>query len=158
MDDYFIRPIEPKDLERALGIISRHDENDEDVAREFFRLYFEQDEIDPLNGQHYVLEWEGDLVAIGGYISTSQSASYWVGFLFVDPYFRGHKLGTALLHRVIKDIQSMGASELRVGISPDAISSNAVKFYQINGFERSDLNDPPPHPYYEHTVVYRRLL
>jgi len=134
VDDYLIRPMEPKDLERVLGIISRHDESDENEAREFFRDYYNNSPVDPAKCRHYVVEIEDDLVGVGGYIVPENRDEFEIAFLFVDPYYQGQKLGTRLLKRVCNDVRSLGAEHLLVPIDPEDIPSQAIKFYEINGF------------------------
>lgn len=142
MDDYLLRPMEPKDLERVLGIISRHDESEEDEARDFFKNYYDSNPEKNENCRYYVIEVEDDLVAVGGYILPENKKEFEIGFLFVDPYYQGQKLGTRLLNRICKDVRSLGAMQLLVSIDPEDIPRQAIKFYEVNGFAPVDSTLP----------------
>ncbi len=134
MDDCHIRPIEHRDLERVLGIVTRNDEEDEDAAREFFREYFQVEERDPKTGFHYVIGGEEDLFGVGGYVPSETEGKYWIGWVFVDPYYQSQGLGTRLLSKIEEDLLELGANELCVRVKNRDIARELVRFYEVNGF------------------------
>ncbi|RJO72432.1 MAG: N-acetyltransferase [Myxococcales bacterium] len=157
--EYLIRAIEPKDLERVLGIITRHKEEMEDTARDFFRIYFDSSAQEPRQGRHYVVETEDDLVAVGGFIGFAEPGYHWVGFLYVDPYFQGQGIGTRLLERIAGEVSALGARQLLVSIDPDDIPTQTVRFYEVNGFASAIIPDAsPPLPAKPSAQVWRKML
>lgn len=158
MDDPLIRPMEPRDTERVLGIISRTDEMDEEEAREFFKRYFDEEDPERRGGVHYVVEWSSELVAVGGYLKVNDTQEYWLGFLFVDPYYQGQGLGTRILRHIIEDLRKDGANELLAPLEPEDIPSQVVRFYEVNGFRRGTIGGSPPVLGRPRTIVYRRSL
>lgn len=143
MDPYHIRLAEARDVERVLGIISRHDEDDEEEAREFFRNYCEQPDDTPESGRYFVLEVEDDLVGVGGYIPSGGTGEYWIGYLYIDPYYQGQGLGTWLLNTICDTIKAIGAERVFVEVDVNDIPSQALRFYEVNGFKSDGKKGHP---------------
>ncbi len=143
MADYILRPAEERDLERVLGIISIHDEAQEQVARRFLKDYF-HNKPDPSEAMHYVLEAQGEVVAVGGYIVDKQENICWIGLLYVDPYYRGQGLGTQLLNRVTQDTKKLGHDRLFVSVDQEDYSDTVIRFYTGNKFSNSSHCIKPP--------------
>ena len=143
MDDYFLRPAEEKDIERVLGIISNHDLDEEKTARSFLEDYF-SGKSDDDSGCHYVLESENEVVAVGGYTFNLKQGEYWVGLLYVDPYYRGQGLGNMLLEKIIDDVKKLGSSRILVSVDEEDLKDPAIHFYTSKKFESTDLKLKPP--------------
>jgi GNAT superfamily N-acetyltransferase len=150
--------MEPRDTERVLGIISRTDEIDEDEAREFFKRYFDDSGSDQSGGIHYVVQWEEELVGVGGYLCDATTQEYWLGFLFIDPYFQGHGLGTLLLQHIQGELKGLGANSILAPLEPEDIPSQIVQFYEVNGFRRDRAVGKPPVMQRPKTIVFRKSL
>jgi len=143
MDDYFLRPAEEKDIERMLGIISNHGPDEEKSAQSFLEEYFSS-KPERKNGFHYVLESGNEVVAVGGYMRDPQQGEYWVGLLYVDPYYRGQGLGNKLLEKVIEDVKELGSKRILVSLDEEDIKDPAIRFYTGKEFENTGLKLNPP--------------
>ena len=158
MEDYLVRPIEPRDIERVLGIITRNDEADEEVARRFFKDYFSKASDDPRRGSHFVVESDEELFAVGGYMVSEDTGEFWVGFLFVDPYYQGQRLGTTLLEKISTEVMALGGERLLVTVGEEDIPAQTVRFYEVNGFEMIELDETPPVLIDPDYRTYRKLF
>ena len=158
MDDFHIRPIEPRDVERAVGIVTRHDETDGDKAKEFFSAYFGDSDRFPYPGRHYVLETDDDLVAVGGYVRARETQEHWIGFLFVDPYYQGQGIGTHLLKRIVGDLRKEKIKHLYVTVDEEDIPLQTVRFYEVNGFHEAAGKRDPFFPPGAKGKVYEKAL
>jgi len=158
MDDYFLRPAEEKDIERVLGIISNHDLDEEKSARSFLEDYF-NDSHDKSKGLHYVLESASEVVAVGGYMHDEAQKDYWVGLLYVDPYYRGQGLGNRLLEKVIEDVKRLGSNRILVSVDEEDINDPAIRFYTGKKFENTGLKlDPPLKPLQRRLTLVRNII
>ena len=158
MDDCHIRLIEPRDVERVLGIITRHDESEEDDARDFFKRCFDSNHNPPSNSRHYVIELEDEPIGVGGYVFVAEKNEYWVGFLYVDTYYQGQGLGSLLLERICLDVRKLGADSIYVGIEGKDIPTQMVGFYEVNGFAPTDQSGGSSVPPTVDYKVYRKPL
>ncbi len=158
MEDYLIRPVEPRDVERVIGIISRHDESEGELARDYLDAYFQ----DPLTareyGRHYVVELDEEIVAVGGYLCEPVRGEFWVGFLVVDPYYQGQGIGSLLLERFDADVRSLDGAALHVAVPESDVLKRSARFYEVNGFNRCDDVLAPPLPMKSGGQIYRKPL
>lgn len=145
MDDYLIRPIEARDIERAIGIITINDEDDLQEATEFFRVYCTEDQAEE-RGTHFVVESEErELVATGGWVQAlDDEKTCWIGHLFVDPYYQGQGIGSMLLSYVLNDIQERAKVRVLVAVEEEDIVEGRVRFYEVHGFRQTDIKANPP--------------
>jgi GNAT superfamily N-acetyltransferase len=63
--------------------------------------------------------------------------------LYVQPEYRGHKLGKALVERVIEIARRLGYSRLRLDTHPETMQA-AIELYQRFGFKEISA-EPVPH-------------
>lgn len=133
-----IRPMRQEDVDEVVRIIRLHDSDDGKAAAQFyargrtFDAPYEQD-------QHFVLidPEEGRIVGVSGYgldDSPETSGIFWLGWTYVNPYFRGKGYGARLLHVVIEHVRRLGGRKLYLDTSSSEKYATAVAFYERFGF------------------------
>ena len=148
-----VRPMVAADLREVLRIVRLHDSDDARAAQDYFAHYKpgvgEYEAV-----QHFVLEdptatrrdgGTGRVVGVSGYhIDEGGEAAgiYWLGWTYVNPYFRGRGYGAQLLHVVFEHVRRFGARKLYLTTSSLPKFEAAVGFYQRHGFaEEGRLRD-----------------
>ena len=132
-----IRPMTAQDLDEVLRIIRLHDSDDWKAAkRSFDQTSFN---LDADIGAHFVLiEPEEDRVVgvTGYYIDDLESEGiYWLGWTYVNPYFRGKGYGSMLMHFVLRTLHRFGARKLYLSTSDLPEYEDAVRFYKRFDFK-----------------------
>lgn len=132
-----IRPMVESDLEEVLRIIRLHDSDDYRAAKRSF-AHVDWD-ADPQYAQHFVLvdEAENRVVGVSGYYIDDLEAQgiYWLGWTYVNPYFRGKGHGGRLLHFVMRTVKRFGSRKLYLSTSDLPAFEAAVSFYKKYGFQ-----------------------
>ena len=85
----------------------------------------------PPQGAFYLLEFEGQIAGMGGLRRVRPGVCELKRF-FVRPVFRGHKLGQALLERVLQDAKDFGYASMWLDTGPFMHAAHAL--YLANGF------------------------
>lgn len=139
-----VRPMRRSDLDEVLRIIRLHDSDDYQSARHAFapeRFSMPEDVT-----QHFVLEdpQEQRVVAVSGYFIDDDEAQgiYWLGWTYVNPFFRGRGYGKVLMRHVEERLLFMRARKLYLSTSSLEKYQGAVGFYNKCGFiEEARLRD-----------------
>lgn len=150
-----VRLMRPADLDEVLRIIRLHDSDDYHAARQAFsRARFD---LPHEVTAHFVLiePDERRPVGVSGYFGGDDPEAggvYWLGWTYVNPFFRGRGYGGHLMEFVFAALREVGARKLFLTTSSLDKYSGAVRFYERHGFaEEGRLLD-----YYqdgEHQIV-----
>lgn len=131
-----IRLMTPHDLDEVLRIIRLHDSDDYHSARHAFspeRFTLSQEVT-----AHFVLEdfEERRIVGVSGYFIDDDEAQgiYWLGWTYVNPFFRGRGFGKVLMRHVEERLLGLGARKLYLSTSSLEKYASAVRFYERCGF------------------------
>lgn len=131
-----LRLMTPQDLDEVLRIIRLHDSDDYQSARHAFsseRFSLPQDVT-----AHFVLEdlQERRIVGVSGYFVDDDEAQgiYWLGWTYVNPFFRGRGHGKILMRHVEERLLGWRARKLYLSTSGLDKYASAVKFYERCGF------------------------
>ena len=117
--DPHLRPMAEADLDEVLRMIRLHDTDDYDAARRGF----EDCEFGPPYERmtHLVSVTEddnGDVrpVGVSGYYIDDFEARgiYWLSWTYVNPFFQGEGIGTALIEAVVETLEALEARKLFV--------------------------------------------
>ena len=132
-----IRPMVEADLEEVLRIIRLHDSDDYHAAVRSFE-HADLSGSDPYSAQHFVLIEPGELrpVGVSGYYidDLESQGIYWLGWTYVNPFFRGRGYGGMLLHFVMRSVRTFGARKIYLSTSDLPEYQDAVRFYERYGF------------------------
>lgn len=139
-----LRRMVAADLDEVIRIIRLHDSDDARAARVAFAQarYDEPEQV----GMHAVLiePTERRLVGVSGYYVDDLEARgvYWLGWTYVNPFFRGKGHGKVLMEFVAGALQLFGARKLYLSTSSLPKYGDAVRFYERSGFvEEGRLKD-----------------
>jgi GNAT superfamily N-acetyltransferase len=99
----------------------------------------------PPNGCFYLAEWNGQVAGMGG-LRRIRSDTAELKRVFVRQAFRGHRIGGALVHRLLQDAATFGFP--RVYLESGPFMRSAHRLYEAAGFV-----DRPPYPEAEVPVV-----
>lgn len=141
-----IRPMGPDDVREVVRIVRLHDSDDGRAARAWFEDPHRFD-APYEDARHFVLidPTEQRIVGVSGYgrdSSREVAGVYWLGWTYVNPYFRGRGYGARLLHVVIEHVRRFGARKLYLSTSSLESFADAVAFYRRMGFvEEGRLRD-----------------
>lgn len=141
-----IRPMEPGDVREVVRIVRLHDSDDAKAAEHYFRDT-ERFDVPYDEARHFVLldPVERRIVGVSGYgrdRSREVAGVYWLGWTYVNPYFRGRGFGARLLHVVVEHVRRFGARKLYLSTSTLESFRAAVGFYERVGFvEEGRLRD-----------------
>ena len=138
-----VRPMTRDDLREVVRIIRLHDSDDAKAAKAYFERpgHFDSDYE---SSQHLVLiePEEARVVGVSGFgadPSYEARGVFWLGWTYVNPFFRGRGYGAQLLHIVVEQVRRLGARKLYVETSSMEKFAAAVAFYQRVGFEHEGL-------------------
>lgn len=131
-----IRLMRPDDLDEVLRLIRLHDSDDYKAAKASFA---HTDFHAPLEHiAHAVLldPQERRPVAVSGYYVDDLEAQgvYWLGWTYVNPFFRGKGYGGAVMEWVLGALQHIQARKCFLSTSSLPKYQGAVGFYQRYGF------------------------
>lgn len=131
-----IRQMSAADLDEVLRLIRLHDSDDYKAAKQSFRHTRFDEPLDAIG--HFVLidPEERRPVAVCGYYIDDLEAQgvYWLGWTYVNPFFRGRGYGGVLMEFVLQSLQSMGARKCFLSTSSLPKYETAVGFYKRYGF------------------------
>lgn len=131
-----IRLMRPDDLDEVLRLIRLHDSDDYKAARASFA--HTDFHAPPEHIAHAVLLDPQDQrpVAVSGYYVDDLEAQgvYWLGWTYVNPFFRGKGYGGAVMEWVLTALQHMGARKCFLSTSSLPKYQTAVGFYERYGF------------------------
>ena len=131
-----LRPMTPRDLDEVLRIIRLHDSDDYQAARHAFSQ--ERFALPEEVTAHVVLEdlQERRLVGVSGYFIDDDEAQgiYWLGWTYVNPFFRGRGYGKILMRHVEERLLGLRARKLYLSTSGLEKYGSAVRFYERCGF------------------------
>ena len=131
-----IRLMEPADLDEVLRMIRLHDSDDYKAAKQSF----DKSRFDlPLEvSAHVVIDdpKERRPVGVCGYYVDDLEARglYWLGWTYVNPFFRGRGYGGELLEHVFGMLANFRARKIYLTTSSLPKYASAVKFYERHGF------------------------
>lgn len=131
-----LRRMEQGDLEEVVRIIRLHDSDDARAAR----VAFGQTPLDSPEpvGLHVVLiePAERRIVGVSGYYVDDLEARgvYWLGWTYVNPFFRGKGYGKLLMEFTLRAVALQGARKLYLSTSSLPKYDEAVGFYRRFGF------------------------
>lgn len=131
-----IRKMRRDDVDEVLRIIRLHDSDDYRAAkRSFAHTSFDEAQD---TAAHFLLidPDEGRPIGVTGYYVDDLEAKgiYWLGWTYVNPFFRGKGHGSQLLHFVIRTVKRFGARKLYLSTSDLPEYDDAVRFYERFGF------------------------
>lgn len=131
-----IRLMRPDDMDEVLRLIRLHDSDDYRAAKASFA---HTDFNAPLESiAHVVLmdPVENRPVAVSGYYVDDLEAQgvYWLGWTYVNPFFRGKGYGGAVMEWVLTALQHVDARKCFLSTSSLPKYQAAVGFYQRYGF------------------------
>jgi len=133
-----IRLMGPDDLDEVLRFIRLHDTDDYKAAKlAFAHTGFAQ----PVEHHAHFVVIEPDErrpVGVIGYSIDDLEArgTYWLGWTYVNPFFRGKGYGSQLMVYVKEVLRELGARKLFLSTSGLEKYATAVSFYERHGFAR----------------------
>ncbi|MEM1350073.1 MAG: GNAT family N-acetyltransferase, partial [Myxococcota bacterium] len=131
-----VRLMGPEDLEEVLRFIRLHDTDDYKAAKiAFEHVGFSQ----PVERDaHFVLIEPDERRPVGviGYSIDDLEAhgTYWLGWTYVNPFFRGRGYGSKLMVYVKEVLRELAARKLFLSTSGLEKYAAAVSFYERHGF------------------------
>ncbi len=112
----------------------------EDMKTEKFNYYDLKELIESENAEVLVVEVDTKLVA-SGYVSIKKSLSYlrdeyhaFLGFMYVDPNFRGKGINKQLIDELIVWSKNKGMKMVSLTVFDD--NKSAIKAYDKSGFKK----------------------
>lgn len=154
-----IRPMRRGDLDEVLRLIRLHDSDDYQSARSAFspeRFALPEDVT-----AHFVIEdpEERRVVGVSGYFIDDDEAQgiYWLGWTYVNPFFRGKGIGKFLMRHVEQHVLALRARKLYLSTSSLDKYQAAVGFYKKCGF----IQEAALHDYFrpgEHKLILAKSL
>lgn len=131
-----IRHMQQRDLDEVLRLIRLHDSDDYKAAKQSFKHTRFDEPIDVMANFVLIDPEEQRPVAVAGYYIEDLEARgvYWLGWTYVNPFFRGRGYGGALMEFVLQALQSIGARKCFLTTSNLPKYETAVGFYKRYGF------------------------
>ena len=130
-----VRPMRREDLKEVLRLIRLHDSDDYRAAKRAFDS--ERFDHPEAITAHFVVEdpEERRVVGVSGYFIDDDEAQgiYWLGWTYVNPFFRGRGLGKILMRHVEATLLGLGARKLYLSTSSLESYAAAVRFYERCG-------------------------
>lgn len=108
--------------------------------------------------QYWIALEKHRVVGCGGYyiMLEDMDEASWLGWFFVDPEYRGKKIGLQLLEIVINDVKKTGKHYLRLYSSQnDPLEKRAQQIYKRRGFV--SFREPAYNPFQKEVVTYLQL-
>ena len=138
MDNYNLRMMQISDVDAVVALIERNEPDDAPLARQFFKRFFEKYETEHEYARHYILEENHNIVAVGGWENKDPETMdvFWIGWMFVDPYYQGHGLGSRLLGQVERDVTAKNGRKLYVEVSAADMENQANRFFLRHDYTR----------------------
>ena len=131
-----IRVMTRRDLDEVLRIIRLHDSDDYKAARAAFDE--SRFELPPDVSAHFVIEEpdERRIVGVCGYFigDNETRGTYWLGWTYINPFFRGRGYGGVLMDFVLAGLSQLGARKIFLTTSSLPKYQSAVGFYKKHGF------------------------
>lgn len=160
-----IKPLEKKYLADAIKLGQQVFCND-DPARIAFRI---EESLNPDKeaalknlGATYIQFWIAQdnhrvIGGVGYYVQLEDiDEAAWVGWFFVDPEYRGKKVGLQLLETVIDAVKKTEKRYLRVySSSHDPLEKRTHQLYERRGFV--PFREPAYNPFQKEVVTYLQL-
>jgi ribosomal protein S18 acetylase RimI-like enzyme len=154
-----VRLMDARDLDEVLRMIRLHDSDDYKAAK----ASFSQTRLDAPQEvtAHFVIidPEERRPVGVTGYYLDDLEARglYWLGWTYVNPFFRGKGYGGVLMEFVLEAVRELRGRKIYLSTSSLSNYATAVGFYERYGFvEEGRLLD-----YYndgEHQLIMGRRL
>lgn len=154
-----VRLMDARDLDEVLRMIRLHDSDDYKAAR----ASFSQTRFDAPQEvtAHFVIiepEERRPVGVTGYYIDDLEARGlYWLGWTYVNPFFRGKGYGGVLMEFVLEAVRELRGRKIYLSTSSLENYASAVGFYKRYGFvEEGRLLD-----YYndgEHQLIMGRRL
>jgi len=145
-----LRPMERGDMGAVLRIISAHDEDDFEEAREELR-----DDFDGM----FVLAEGGKVVAVtGAHVDPHSEDVVWLSWTYVDPTRQGNGLGRAMFQQLVEMLRSDGIRKMFINTSDhredgEDTYAAARAFYEKMG-ARLEVTLPGYHAERESRLTY----
>ena len=154
-----VRLMDQRDLDEVLRMIRLHDSDDYKAAKaSFAETRFDAPE--QVTAHFVVIDPEERRpVGVTGYYIDDLEARglYWLGWTYVNPFFRGKGFGGVLMEFVLEAVRELGGRKIYLSTSSLESYATAVGFYKRYGFvEEGRLLD-----YYndgEHQLILGRRL
>jgi GNAT superfamily N-acetyltransferase len=160
-----IKPLEKKYLADTIQLGQQVFSNDDPARIAFWledSLNLDKEAALKSLGATYLQFWiavDNDRVVggIGYYVQLEDiDEAVWVGWFFVDPEYRGKKIGFQLLETVIGAVKKTEKRYLRVySSSHDSLEKRAQQLYERRGFV--PFREPAYNPFQKEVVVYLQL-
>ncbi|MBI3912869.1 MAG: GNAT family N-acetyltransferase [Chloroflexi bacterium] len=120
-------------------MISAHHKMDGDMAAEYYRQYFSDDNRVASSRERNIvatMDLGGIVVGVAGFCPDKYdwSSVLWLTWFYVAPKCRGCGIGTKLLRYVIDRVRELGIRKLYVDTSSDKSYATAVTIYKRFGF------------------------
>ena len=125
-----------KDMQEILKLIKKHGRYDAITAERYYKKYFYSDDSELRNDQVFVGKLDGKIIGVIGYSRDyyGTERSYWLGWFYVHPKYRGKGYGQKLLKAVEAELRRYNVKRLFADTTSNEIYKWAVKFYLSNGF------------------------
>lgn len=110
------------------------------------------------NIQYWIVRENDQLMGAVGYYLMSEDAdeAAWLGWFYVDPEFRGKRIGVQLLETVIDAVKKTGRRYLRLySSSDDPLEKRAHSLYAQYGFK--PFREPGYNVHQKGQVIYLQL-
>lgn len=132
-----IKALGEDDVDEVLRFIGLHDTDDHRAAQHSLEGY---DFRPPYERAGYLVARldEPRPVGISGYYIDDLEARgvYWLDWTYVNPFFQGEGIGSALLRATIETVYALGARKLFLSTSTLPKYERAVSFYRAHGFRQ----------------------
>jgi ribosomal protein S18 acetylase RimI-like enzyme len=126
------------DIDRVVEIISAHQKIDGDMAAEYYRQYFSDNDrvASPRETNVVATIDSGEIVGVAGFCPDKYGSPsvLWGTWFYVDPKYRGRGIGMKLLRHIIDAVRKLGIRKLYIDTSTDKSYSVAVAMYKRFGF------------------------
>ncbi len=137
---HHIRALRPDDLDEAVRCVRLHDSDDARHAlRDLERYLARCARAAPTGARFYVAEDRDEerVVGVCGWQADRGEGEgiCWLGWFYVNPFFRRRGIGAALFRRVLDDLLPASFRKLYVDTSALPKYAPAVAFYRGVGFE-----------------------
>lgn len=131
-----IRVMRPDDLDEVLRMIRLHDSDDYKAAKQSFaQTRFDMPQH--ITAHFVIIDPEENRpVGVSGYYLDDLEARglYWLGWTYVNPFFRGRGLGGKLMRFVLEAVREAGGRKIYLSTSSLESYATAVGFYERHGF------------------------
>ncbi len=160
-----IKPLEKESLADAIALGQRVFDKDDPARIAFWlenSLNPDKEAVLKEQGATYIQFWIAEennrvVEAVGYYVRHEDiDEAAWLGWFFVDPQYRGKKIGLQLLETVINAVKKTGKPYLRVYFTSNSpLEKRAQRIYEQRGFV--PFRDPAFNPFQKEVVVYLQL-